>query len=276
MPPFDSRIFERAEELVDRRRLVIGLCAAVAVALIAAIPGVLTSADDSRSVATGEFTQVTSTTGLPIVIPVPGAPAAPAPTPLSPTTTSPAVVLASTFDRPTTTVPPKHAAPTTAAKPAPPPSTPNSTGTSAPFCHNSYDPACGPFRWDTPPQQNQPRTVTLSSGSQTGMQVTIHAVVNDPDDAQAYKCPATTYDFGDGIKESRPCDPPPGTNPCPTRYGPWSLPDRSAGGGQEDVVHTYNNPGPYTVTFTYDPGYEDACYNPYADGASGSIPITVT
>ena len=48
------------------------------------------------------------------------------------------------------------------------------------------------------------------------------------------------------------------------------------GGGEEDVAHTFSTAGSYNVTFTYDPGYEDACYNPYADGASGSLPITVT
>ena len=117
------------------------------------------------------------------------------------------------------------------------------------------------------------------SGQQTvraGDQVMIHAVVNDPDDSEAFKCPATTYDFKDGAPVSTHCDPPPGTDPCPKRYGPWTPPTAAAGGGEEDVAHTFSTAGSYNVTFTYDPGYEDACYNPYADGASGSLPITVT
>src|SRR5205807_6573610 len=99
---------------------------------------------------------------------------------------SPALVLGSTFSRPTTTVA-KGPAPKPAAKPAaaPPPSTPKpTTGTTAPVCHNSYDAACGPFYWDPKPAPDQPRQVTLSSQSQTvqaGHPVTIHAVVYGPD-----------------------------------------------------------------------------------------------
>ena len=80
-------------------------------------------------------------------------------------------------------------------------------------------------------------------------------------------------DFKDGAPVSTHCDPPPGTDPCPKRYGPWTPPTAAAGGGEEDVAHTFSTAGSYNVTFTYDPGYEDACYNPYADGASGSLPI---
>ena len=281
MPPYSNEIFERAQELVDRRRLVIGLCAAVAVALIAAIPGVLMSADDGRNVRTGAFAGAPPTTGVATVIPVPGAPAAPAPPLPSPSTTSPALVLGSTFVRPTTTVP-SASAPKPTPKPAAAPTTTTTSkptpGSAAPFCRNSYNPSCGPFRWDPAPAQNQPRQVSLSGPAtvRVGDQVTVHAVVTDPDDSQAFKCPTTTYDFKDGPSVSNHCDPPPGPDPCPKRYGPWTPPTAAAGGGEEDVAHTFSTPGTYMVQFTYDLGYEDACYNPYADGASGTLTITVT
>jgi hypothetical protein len=283
-PPSDNQAFERAQRFVDRRRLLIGLCAAVAVALLAGLLGVLTRGDDGRRVTATESAQATpATTGVPVVNPVIAEPQA-APLPESPTTTVPALVLGSSFARPTATVPqpaPRKAPPTTAKSaqaPAPSPSGKPAPGATAPFCHDSFDPACGPFHWQPAPAQNQPRQVTLSSQSQTvpaGAQVTFHSVVNDPDDSQAFKCPTTTYDFGDVPSSSTHCDPPPNVDPCPKRYGPWTPPEAAPGGGQEDVAHTFSTPGTYTVKFRYDPGYEDACYNPYADGAEGSIQITV-
>ena len=268
-------IFERAQELVDRRRLVIGLCAAAALALIAAIPGVLSSADNGAKVHTGAFAQVTPTTASPVVNASPLDPALSTTT----STTNPALVLGSTFSRPTTTVP-NGPAPKPAPKPAAAPAPPAATTTpTARVCHNSYDTACGPFYWDPKPAPDQPRQVTLSSQSQTvqaGQPVTIHAVVYDPDDSQAFKCPSTLYDFGDGPAASTHCDPPPNSNPCPIRSGPWTPPAANAGGGQEDVAHTFATAGTYTVKFTYDPGYEDACYNPYASNGSGTLTITVT
>jgi hypothetical protein len=282
-PPFGTQVFERAQQLVDRRRLLLGLCAAVAVALIAAALGVLNHDDNGKSVKTTESAQATPvTTGVPVVTPEALEPAA---LPPSPTTTSPALVLGTSFSRPTTAVPPKPAAQKTTATtkapapaPAPPVGPKPTTGRTTPFCHNSYDPACGPFRWEPAPPADQPRQVTLTGPQavRVGDQVTVHADVNDPDDAQASNCPAKTYDFGDGPAVSNHCDPPPGTDPCPKRYGPWSPPAASPGGGQEDVAHTFSAPGTYTVKFTYDPGYQDACYNPYASDGAGTMQITVT
>src|SRR4051812_38612014 len=108
-PPLGTRALERAQELVDRRRLLIGLGVAVAIALIAAIPGILSSAGGERSVRTAEFAPVSPTTTVaatgfvsPVAAPpAPKVPGAPAPTT---TTTKPAVVLGRSITRaPTTT-----------------------------------------------------------------------------------------------------------------------------------------------------------------------------
>lgn len=286
-PPFSSEIFERAQEYIDRRRLMIGLCAAVAVALIAALVGVLTSGGGGRSVRTAAFAKVGPTTtvdpaagaGVGVVNPLDTAPApgaAPGAVPGSPTTTTPALVLGTTFTRPTTTAAPKAAPkPATPAPTAPPPkgSPPTST------CRNSSDPACGPFSWDPPPAPDQPRQVTLTvspASPRVGQAVTVHADVHDPDDPQTMQCPSPTYDYGDGPAMSTHCDPAPGSNPCPTRYGPWTPPAAAPGAGQEDQTHSYSTPGVYTITFKYAPGIADGCYNPYASEGSGSITITVS
>ena len=192
-PPFSSEIFERAQEYINRRRLMIGLCAAVAVALIAALLGVLTSDGSGRSVRTAEFAKVGPTTtvdpaaGVGVVNPLDTTPApgGPGAVPGSPTTTTPAIVLGTTFTRPTTTAAPKPApkaaAPATTAPPAkgsPPTST----------CRNSSDPACGPFSWDPPPAPNQPRQVNLSvstASPRVGQAVTVHADVHDPEDRKS-------------------------------------------------------------------------------------------
>src|SRR5437764_2560232 len=101
--PSRNPLVERAERYVDRRRLIIGLCAAVIVALIAGVPGILTSDDSGRNVRTAEFAQVTPTTAA---VPPAGIlnPLTPqqvnAPADASPTTTAPASVLGTTFTRP--------------------------------------------------------------------------------------------------------------------------------------------------------------------------------
>src|SRR3954447_8442257 len=159
--PSGNQAFDRAERLVDRRRLVIGLSAAVVIALVAALLGVLRGGDSSKSVsATASAQAAPVTTGVPVVNPEA---LGPAPLPPDTTTTTPALVLGTSFSRPTTTVrapgaPKPAAAPAKPAPPAPAPApAPKPTGSTTPFCHNSYDPACGPFRWEPAPAQNQLR-----------------------------------------------------------------------------------------------------------------------
>src|SRR5207302_4809101 len=66
-------------------------------------------------------------------------------------------------------------------------------------CRDSYDPACGPFRWDPDPGPNQPLTVTVTPQSQqgkVGQAVNFHVVADDPDARIARDC--AVIDFGDG------------------------------------------------------------------------------
>ena len=119
-------------------------------------------------------------------------------------------------------------------------------------------------------------TLSVSNATpQLNQDITVHADVTDPDDGQVIQCAIPTYDWGDGAKMSTHCDPPPGTNPCPTRYGPWTPPAASQGHATDDQHHAYPQQGTYTITFTYHPGGADACYNPYASAGSASIMVTV-
>src|SRR5437762_1768062 len=131
---------------VVHRRLRWGLLAAVAVTLVAAIPGIaLDSGGDTKKVTSAQGVApaaTTTTTARPGV-------AAGAPTPLAPapTTTTGTVTALQTGAAP------PAATTTTSVRPAPPTKP----------CRNSYDPACGPFRWDPDPGPNQPLGVTASA-----------------------------------------------------------------------------------------------------------------
>jgi len=269
--------FERAQRFFDRPRLVIGLCAAVAVALIAAIPGLLTSGDSGRSVRTQAFVQVAPTTTLPavgVVNPV-DAPRTLTSAPQSPTTTTrPALVLGTTFNRPTTTVAHKAApapAKTTAA-PSPTAAPRGSTPTSV--CRDSHDPACGPFSWNPDPGPNQPITGTVAGSQQApGAKVTFTVNGDDPDASPLQEC---NIDFGDG--QGFHCDPRPTVDPsyCPKQYGPWTPPAKNDGKLTNSMWdHTYATPGAYHVTFDVRSAMQE-CNNPYASTAQLTADIVVT
>ena len=243
---------------VARRRLRWGLLAAVAVTLVAAIPGIaLDSGGDTKKVtaAQGLPPATTTTTALGSVV------AAGAPTPLAPaptTTTAPGTVTALQ----TGTVPPAATTTTTVRPPAKP-------------CRNSYDPACGPFRWDPDPGPNAPLTVTVTPPSQqvkTGAEVNFHIVAHDPD-AKVDRCYA--FDFGDGQKGTT-CPPPAA---CQTPYGPWTPPAKvdDTYTPTPDVTHKYSTPSPpdkpYVASFVVQ---SHSFCNPDPYGGSGQRAATVT
>jgi hypothetical protein len=273
-PPFASRLLEWAQTAMDQRRLLIGLCVAVAVALVAAIPGILTSAGGEQKVHTSAAPTTSPTTAAPgaegVVSPVEAQP--PALLPTSTSTTRPALVLGTAFIRPSPTLAPK---PSTPASTAPPKGSPPTS-----VCRNSYDPACGPFSWDPAPAADQPEQVTLTPSKATvkvGERVDFDVVITDADNRQFVEC-AFKWDYGDGSQTmTTHCDPDPrAPNPCPTRYGPWTPPSPEAGREQfPGIGHSYSTPGTYTVAYTHD-SRPNSCYNPYASAGSQTVMITVT
>jgi hypothetical protein len=244
---------------VSQRRLRWGLLAAVAVVLVAAIPGILRGSGDSKEVTSAQDLTpgTTTTTGAGVVAGVPMFPV------LSTTTSVPAGGV--TPLQTGTTLPP--AATTTAPAPPPPPP-------AAPPCRNSFDPACGAFRWDPDPGPNAPLTVTVTPPTQQGnttSSVNFHIVAHDPD-AKVAHC--YSVDYGDGLKETT-CPPSPS---CQTPYGPWTPPGKVDDQYVTDVQHKYATPSPpgqpYVASFTLQS--HSFCYpDPYGGSAQGSAQVTV-
>jgi hypothetical protein len=240
---------------IVHRRLRWGLWAAVIVTVVAAIPGVLLDrGGDSKSVSSNAqaFLPATTTT---MEVPAAGAATPPAP---APTTTAPQGVVRALQAAPTSTT-------TRPGAPAPAPAP-------AANCHNSYDPGCGPFRWDPAPGPNQPLTVTVTPPSQqvnAPAEVNFHIVAHDPD-AKVDRC--YTVDFGDGQKGGT-CPPPAS---CQTPYGPWTPPTKVDDTYEFDVKHAYtaaSPPGqPYVASFTLQ---SHSFCNPDPYGGSGQAPATV-
>jgi len=230
---------------VGRQRLRWGLLGAVAVVLVAAIPGIaLDRGSDARKVTSAEnvLPGTTTTTGIGVVAGVPMLPA--------PTTTAVAP------PAPTTTVPP---ATTTTAPAAPAPAPANA-------CHNSYDPACGPFRWDPDPGPNAALSVTASAQQvNPGDPVNFHIMADDPD-AKIDRCYA--FDFGDGQKGTT-CQPP---ATCKTPYGPWTPPAKAPDHWDVYVPHQYGSPGSYSASFIVQ-SHSFCSPDPY--GGSGQAPAAV-
>jgi hypothetical protein len=131
---------------------------------------------------------------------------------------------------------------------APEVTTTTGTVTAAP-CHNSTDPACGPFHYEPPPE-NQPATMTVvkvapaSPGPGTRVTFTLH--FTDPDSWVTPGQLCGKVSFGDGNSEG--CGPScAGTG---NRYGPWDPPAPHPSDTDLTVEHVYAKTGTYTVVFT--------------------------
>src|SRR5207248_1933070 len=104
----------------------------------AALPGpLLARGGDTKVTSAQPFLPVTTTTSVP-------GPLAGVATPTQP---GPSATVAKGVVTPVQSVPRLAGPTTTAARPAPAPAKP---------CRNTYDAACGPFRWDPDPGPNQP------------------------------------------------------------------------------------------------------------------------
>jgi len=239
---------------VVHRRLRWALWAAVILTLVAAVPGVLLDRGSNGKSVTAAQQFVPATTTTTDATPAAGA--------ATPPVTAPAGVVTAVQTAPspgatTTTMAHPHPVPAPAPTPAKP-------------CHNSYDPACGSFRWDSDPGPNQPLTVTVSPPSQqvnAGTEVNFHVVADDPD-AKIDRCYAV--DFGDGQKGNT-C---PAPAACQTAYGPWSPPAKVHDHYELDVKHTYATARPDAYVASFQLQSHSFC-NPDPYGGSGQAPATV-
>ena len=199
------------------------------------------------------FASPSTTTATSILIP---------PAPSSTTTTE--VRSTSTTGRPRATTP------TTARAAAPATTVPATTTSLA--CRNSWDPACGPLRWDPNPGPNKPLTVavTVSPPSpKAGDTVTFRVTVDDPDGDQLLSRDLGTVDYGDGT----PVTGVSGHRDCLQLYGPHTPPDPVLVHEEITFQHVYATPGTYTATFTYR-SLGDCARGP-SEGI-GSATVTVT
>ena len=180
------------------------------------------------------------------------------------------------FTGPATTEP----APTTTE--APPTTVPATTTTvaavnqSAPttttlVCRNSYDQACGPFRWDPSPAPAGTPTVSIkvvTANPVVGQPVTFNVTISDPNTA-VYTCGQVSY--GDGMNEN--CSATTAGPACRVRYGPWTPPARYADSVSTSFTYPYKAAGTYTVSAKYPVG--SSCYDPYQGWATGSTTVTI-
>lgn len=163
--------------------------------------------------------------------------------------------------------------------------------TSAPgsSCRNSYDPACGPFRWDPAPGPNAQASFSYTitpKNPKAGETVTIRVVADDPDAVLEPRSVRLGFDFSAGPSATEPMD-----AGCPsyrTRYGPWTPPAKRKGHVERTFTHVYEAEGSYSWGFTvYSARCEwfgqgvprgeayDGGYNPYGSYTSEIGTITV-
>jgi hypothetical protein len=259
----------RAGVLRRRRRAAIGGTLALALAVLGGGIAV------SRGLATGPSVRVTAGQGED------------QPAPDSSTTTATSAA-PTTISSPTTTT-------TARAKSGPSTSTttgrPFVTGTTEPTtssttpsadppaCRNSTDSRCGPFRWEPEPTKH-PLAVdvsVLTADPVAGKPVQFNVIVDEKDTNIARSC----YGYsGTGIEGRPPCMPTyPSCVDQPTAYGPWSPPEQMPDRFEMTESFTYDKPGTYTLSYTFNTGWP-GCYpwsprDPYANTGTGSVTFTV-
>lgn len=181
-----------------------------------------------------------------------------------PTTEAPTLQQAAAADTATTVAP---APPTSSPATTQPPAT---TATTALVCHDSYNPACGTFRWSPAPAPASPVSINVTPSSSTptaGEQVTFTVTYADPNSPVNTAC--STVQSGMGVGSG--CSP--DYTPCNTRYGPWEPPTKQPSAGTQSYTFQYDTPGTYTFSVSYPAG--NPCYNPYATTLNGTATITV-
>jgi hypothetical protein len=144
-------------------------------------------------------------------------------------------------------------------------------------CHNSTDPACGPFHYDPPLPKNRPTQIKITPDTATpvaGEPVTFTVTVDDPDgqgpgrcgefDADVTKVEPTTTT---ALQPASACTMAASADPAASHgYGAWDPPSTVPGHVVTTYTVTYQASGPHTVSYsTFDVGQcgDKGC--PHAD-----------
>lgn len=110
-----------------------------------------------------------------------------------------------------------------------------------PKCLNSFDPACGEFSWKTKPYSKLPLLITVDLPTfVAGEANEIEVHLSDADALVAER--AYKVRWGDGIDTKDYTD-----KTCTKGYGPWTLPPKQGDTYDRGFVHTYAEPGTYTL-----------------------------
>ena len=133
-------------------------------------------------------------------------------------------------------------------------------------CHNSTNPACGPFHYDPPLPANRPTKITITSDPGTpvvGQPVTFTVTVDDPDGQGPGRCgefdadvthaePTTTT----AAQPASSCMMTASADPAASHgYGAWDPPSTVPGHVVLTYTVTYEDSGPHTVSYsTFDVG----------------------
>lgn len=252
-------VYARADRLARRRRtrwVTGGALACAAVFVIGLAVG--SDLGSSRLLTVGPASDTSSTTieSVPSTTTT-GVPAEnDPPDPESPPTTGIEALLppaTNAVSPPTTRLPPTTAAPTT------------------PTCRNSGDPACGPLRYEPEPV-NQPMELAVMVSPdrvQAGKEVTFTVRVRDDGPASADNC-INMASFGEENEAVGFCTA--ACAPQEPQYGTWDPPEPENTSFEETFRHTYDEPGRYTATFSYNVG-ADCRFSPYR--SEGSVSVTV-
>lgn len=148
-------------------------------------------------------------------------------------------------------------------------SEPTTSATTALVCHDSYNPACGTFRWASPPLAADSPTVSIQytpSSPVAGDTVTFTVSYSDPDTSVA---PCGEVHTGTPMNSGCSVD----YKACATRYGAWDPPSKQPGSNTLTYSVYYKSTGSYTFSVDYAIG--TPCYDPYQSNAAGSVTVVV-
>lgn len=176
----------------------------------------------------------------------------------------------SSVARPTATVTPPTTVRATSSPTSRPPATTSSTATTRP-CRNSFEPACGPFRWDPPLPPNQPMSVKLSylpTAPKAGETVTFYVTVDDPDGSMLLDRDGMANDYGDTAPERGPT----AHVDCFERFGPWTPEAPTPVHADLTFRHVYATAGTYTVSLPFK-SLGDCTYGPTEATARATITV---
>lgn len=250
---------QKANAAAERSRRQLRALSGVAALVL--VVGLGTVVDRTAEAPATELRTTSGDTAQPSLPPTTGEPAASTVTTSAPPAAPPA--------RPTSTVtsrPPGPSTPTSRPAPATP-----ATSTTL-VCRNSFEPACGPFRWDPAVPPNQPLTVKVTVTPATpkvGDTVVFRVVVDDPDGSMLLDRDGIANNYGDA---------PPGPVPtahrdCLERWGPWTPGAPQPVHADLTFRHVYTGPGTYVASFPFK-ALGDCTFGP--SEATGSVAVTVS